>query len=111
MNKSTQETIARIKLENPALVAELTGLVEGAQANERLDMSVYDYFGDIGAEAANAHEDEDEQERALRSSENEASEVNNSGAEFQICIILDGHGVADGERLIRDLVGELTPKM
>ncbi|MTH95451.1 hypothetical protein [Roseibium sp. RKSG952] len=111
MNDDIKRTIDRIKKENPALVEELTALVLAADAHGSLDESVYDYFGEIGSEEANAHESSDGQEKELVSSEAAAAEINNAGAEEQICIILDGHGVADGERLIKDLIGDPAPKM
>jgi hypothetical protein len=111
MNDDIKQTIDRIKKENPVLVEELTALVLAADAHGSLDESVYDYFGEIGAEGANAHESADGQEWELLSSEEAAAEINNAGAEEQICVILDGHGIADGERLIKDLIGDPAPKL
>lgn len=108
MNSETMATIARIKLENVDLVRELTDLVIRAEAAGELDLAVYDCFGEAGADEANAHENPEDQERALRSSEDEAASVNNEGPEAQICIIVDSHGVDDGERMVRDLIPSLS---
>lgn len=67
-----------------------------------LDDLVLDRFCDDAAELANQTGDEAEQDETVDDAERLGAVVDNLGLEAQIGAIIDGHGLDEGARLVRE---------
>jgi hypothetical protein len=103
--------IAASTMRQPGRIPELArtlahALIARNVEPEALDELVHDVAGAKDADAANREDDEEAQENAIDIESGKASEINSDGLERQILSILEGFGLAEGERLINEAADE-----